>query len=67
MHKLLAAYRDERSLQNAKKLRAYVRKHPMARCLLTPADNDTLSEAISNAELAEQIDRAMAITGGING
>lgn len=49
MQKLIAAYLADRSLKNAQKLRAYDRNRPMARCMLTPADNDLLADAIHQA------------------
>lgn len=49
MTKLIAAYRIERSLKNAQKLRAYERTHPMSRCMLTVVDSDLLADAIHQA------------------
>jgi len=49
MSKLLNAYRANPTLKAAQKLRAYSRAHPMAACMLAPADNDLLADAIHHA------------------
>jgi hypothetical protein len=51
MTKLIAAYRADRSIKNAQKLRAYDRKHPMASCFLTKEDADVLADAIHHANM----------------
>lgn len=51
MLKLINAYRANRTIENARKLVAYARKHPMAECLLPICDIN----AIENAN--EQIER----------
>ena len=49
MQKLLNTYRDDPTLKNAQKIRAYERKHPMSRVLL-PLDYDNLlADAIFHA------------------
>lgn len=47
--KLLQAYALQPTLQRAMKIRAYDRKHPMAACLLSKADQDLLADAIHHA------------------
>ena len=50
MQKLLNAYRANLSLDNARKLRAYDRKHPFGACMLTREDSQLLNLAILQAE-----------------
>lgn len=49
MTKLLNAYRANRTDANARKVRAYERAHPMARCMLSAADLDLVADAIHQA------------------
>ena len=46
MLKLLNAYRAKPTLETAKKILAYGRKHPFANVLLTPEDSDLLTCAL---------------------
>ena len=50
MNKLIAAYRASPSLENALKVRAYDRKHPLAACVLTISEAETLRLAIRHAD-----------------
>lgn len=50
MAKLLNAYRADPSLRNACKIRAYDNSHPMAACLLSAVDAETLFLAIAFAD-----------------
>ena len=49
MLNVLNAYTASRSLKDAQKVRAYDRKHPMARCMLAPGYCDLLADAIFHA------------------
>jgi hypothetical protein len=49
MTNLLNKYRADKSIANAKKVRAYERSHPMAVCLLVREDADLLADAIHHA------------------
>jgi len=49
MAKLLNAYRASPTLNNARKIRAYERKHSFSVCLLSPADQDLVANAIHHA------------------
>lgn len=49
MFKLLTKYLDRPTLANAQKVRAYERSHPMAVCMLTPAEQDHVANAIHHA------------------
>lgn len=49
MQKLLTAYRADKSIGTARKIRAYDRAHSMAACLLTREDADLLADAINHA------------------
>jgi hypothetical protein len=53
MTKVLASYRANPVADNARKLRAYTRKHPMASCMLTPEDSALLRIAIEHANRAD--------------
>ena len=50
MAKLLNAYRADPSLRNACKIRAYDKSHPMAACLLSAVDAETLFLAVAFAD-----------------
>jgi len=52
MTKLIQAYRADRSLKNAQKVRAYERKHPFCRLMLSIEDGDLVAEAFRQAEAA---------------
>lgn len=49
MTKVLKAYRANPTLGNAQKVRAYERSHPMASCMLSDDDRNTLADAIHQA------------------
>lgn len=49
MTKLLNAYRANPTFNNARKLRAYERSHPMSACMLSREDADLLATAIHHA------------------
>jgi hypothetical protein len=49
MLKLLAAYRADRSIKSARRVREYHLSHPMACCILCRDDSDLLAEAITRA------------------
>ena len=53
MSKLLAQYRAAPTLKNAQKVRAYERKHPMAVCMLTADESETLKQAVFEANSAD--------------
>ncbi len=57
MTKLIEAYRADRTLKNAHKLLAHVRKHPMAVCFLMKEDALLLATAIRCAENEAMLDR----------
>lgn len=52
MRQYLLTYRHAPTLANAKRLMAYVDKHPMATCLATLEDLKTLEAAKEQLELA---------------
>jgi hypothetical protein len=49
MNKLIAAYKADRSLKNANKLRSYERAHPFCRLMLSIEDGDVVADAIHQA------------------
>lgn len=49
MQKLLNAYKANRNAKNAQAVRAYDRKHPMARCMFGAEDCDVIADAIHQA------------------
>jgi hypothetical protein len=49
MGKLVCAYQANKSVRNAKAIRDYSRKHPMAVCMLSKADADLVADAIHQA------------------
>lgn len=49
MQKLLSTYKVDRSLKNAQKVRAYERKHPFCRLMLSIEDGDLVADAIHQA------------------
>jgi hypothetical protein len=49
MLKLLNTYVAKPTLDNAKRIRDYDRKHPMASCMLSPAESNILADAIHHA------------------
>jgi hypothetical protein len=51
MAKLLNKYRANKTISNARMLRAYERLHPMAVCSLTREDADLLADAIHQANM----------------
>ena len=53
MQKLIAAYRANPTLENARKLRAYEMKHTMAVCMLPICDINTLERAFEQIEAAK--------------
>ena len=52
MHQYIATYRQAPTLANARRLLAYIDKHPMATCLATIEDLTTLEAAKEQVELA---------------
>lgn len=55
MQKLLNAYKADRSLKNAQKIRVYDRAHPMASCLFAVVDQDLIADAIHHANVGEYL------------
>lgn len=49
MNNLICRYIDKPTLKNAQAIRAYERKHPMCRCLLSDAFRDMIANAIRHA------------------
>lgn len=50
MQKLISRYQDEPTAANAVKIRNYLAKHPMCRCLLTQEENEVVGGAIAALE-----------------
>lgn len=55
MTKLIAAYRNDPSIKNARKLERYERAHPMAVCLLSKEDSELLNEALNACDTADEL------------
>jgi len=49
MSKLIARYQDEPTVENARKIRAYEYKHPMAICMLSADEYAVYRAAIAAA------------------
>ena len=49
MDNLLAKFAADNSIENAKRVAAYDRKHPMAACLLAPEQIAILTKALAKA------------------
>jgi hypothetical protein len=49
MTKLLKAYLNNPTLENAQKIKAYSRKHPFASTTLTQYDTELLNDALRHA------------------
>jgi hypothetical protein len=45
MSKLLTAFSEAPTVANARRLLAYVRKHPMALCMVTVDEHETIKHA----------------------
>ena len=45
MQKLIQKFKDQQTIENAKKLVAYVGKHPMAMCMVSSDDNVIVKQA----------------------
>lgn len=56
MKKLLETYRANPVLKNAQAIRAYDRKHPMASCLFSVADQDAIADAVHHANKGTERD-----------
>ena len=54
MIKLLTRYLSAPTLKAAQAVRAYERSHPMARCMLSTEQADTLATAIHHANKGER-------------
>lgn len=52
MTKLIQKFKDDQTIENAKKLVAYNSKHPMAICMVSQADAEIIKQA--QALLANQ-------------
>lgn len=52
MAKLLNRYQDEPTNANALKIRNYLAKHPMCRCMLTQEETEIMNGAIADLENA---------------
>lgn len=49
MNKLLKTWAANPSLENARKIQAYDRKHPFARVMVSPSDETLIASAIYQA------------------
>jgi len=50
MTKILTAYFNKPTLENAQRVVAYARKHPMAECMLTAYDLQILQDAVAQTK-----------------
>jgi hypothetical protein len=49
MNRLIAAYKADRSLKNANKLRSHERDHPFCRLMLSMEEDEVVNDAIHQA------------------
>jgi hypothetical protein len=50
MTKLLKTYFNKPTLENAQRIVAHTRKHPMAACMLTAYDHQILQDAVAHTK-----------------
>lgn len=53
MLKLIEKYRAAATAKNARALRDYDRKHPMARCMLNKPESELVADACHRADMGE--------------